>query len=103
MSLGMDTLLFDDHDPEAAETSRSSPVEPARPSPAARAKAGSKRTPEGLPVHSFQTLLADLATLTRNRVQPAAEGAVAADVHQPHALSGRSLPPPRRPSMSCTQ
>ena len=39
-----------------------------------------ERTPGGLPVHSFQTLLADLATLTRNRVQPAAEGAVAADV-----------------------
>ena len=29
---------------------------------------------------SFRTLLADLATLTRNRVQPMAEGAVAADV-----------------------
>ena len=73
-------LLFDDHDRAAAEASRSSPVEPARPSPAARAKAASKRTPNGLPVHSFQTLLADLATLTRNRVQPTAEGAVAADV-----------------------
>ena len=73
-------LLFDDHDPAAAEASRSSPVEPARPSPAARAKAGRKRTPEGLPVHSFQTLLSDLATLTRNRVQPVVEGAVAADV-----------------------
>ena len=48
------------------------PVEPARPSPAARAKAGGKRTPSGLPVQSFQTTLADLATLTRNRVQPAA-------------------------------
>ena len=73
-------LLFDDDDPAAAEAARSSPVAPARPSPSARAKAGGKRTPEGLPVHSFQTLLADLATLTRNRVQPAAEGAVAADV-----------------------
>ncbi len=31
-------------------------------------------------MHSFRTLLADLATLTRNRVQPAAAGAVAADV-----------------------
>ncbi len=65
-------LLFDDDDPAAAEA--------ARPSPSARAKAGGKRTPRGLPVHSFQTLLADLATLTRNRVQPAAQGAVAADV-----------------------
>ena len=73
-------LLFDDDDPVAAQAARSSPVEPARPSAAARAKAGSKRTPDGLPVHSFQTLLADLATLTRNRVQPAAQGAVAADV-----------------------
>ena len=73
-------LLFDDDDPAAAEAARSSPVAPARPSPSARAKAGGKRTPEGLPVHSFQTLLADLATLTRNRVQPAAEGAEAADV-----------------------
>ena len=72
-------LLFDD-DPTAAEASRSSPVMPARSSSAARAKAGRKRTPDGLPVHSFQTLLADLATLTRNRVLPMAEGAVAADV-----------------------
>ena len=71
-------LLFDDDDPAAA--TRSSPVAPARTSPAARAKAGSKRTPEGLAVHSFQTLMADLATLTRNRVQPAAKGAMAADV-----------------------
>ena len=73
-------LLFDDDDPAAAGATRPSPVAPARPSPSARAKAGRKRTPDGLPVHSFQTLLADLATLTRNRVQPAAEGAVAADV-----------------------
>ena len=51
-----------------------------RPSPSARARAGRKRTPDGLPVHSFQTLLADLATLTHNCFQPAAKGAVAADV-----------------------
>ena len=73
-------LLFDDDDPAATRAERSSPVQPARRSPAARAKAAGKRTPDGLPVHSFQTLLADLATLTRNRVQPVAEGAVAADV-----------------------
>ena len=73
-------LLFDDDDPAAAGATRSSPVAPARPSPSARAKAGRKHTLGGLPVHSFQTLLADLATLTRNRVQPAAQGAVTADV-----------------------
>ena len=73
-------LLFDDDDPAGAGAERSSPVKAARRSLAARAKAAGKRTADGLPVHSFQTLLADLATLTRNRVQPAAEGAVAADV-----------------------
>ena len=56
-------ILFDDDDPAAA--ARSSPVQPARRS---RAKAAGKRTSDGLPVHSFRTLLADLATLTRNRV-----------------------------------
>ncbi len=51
----------------------------ARSSPAARAKAsGRKRTSDGLPVHSFQTLLEDLGTLARNRVQP--KGAAAVDV-----------------------
>ena len=70
-------LLFDDEEPEK---NRASPVEPARRSPAARAKAGRKRTTHGLPVHSFQTLLADLATLTRNVVQPHNSDAVTANV-----------------------
>ena len=72
-------LLFDDDDP-AAEAARASPVAPARRSKAARAKAGRKRTPDGLPVHSFQSLLRDLATLTRNRVRPAVPGAMTADI-----------------------
>jgi Transposase DDE domain len=63
-------LLFDDHDRPAAEAQRTSPVAKAEPSPAARRKAASKQTePVGgvvLPVHSFRTLLDDLATLTRN-------------------------------------
>ena len=73
-------MLFDDDDPAAAEAALSSPVAPARRSPAARAKAGRKRTPDGLPVHSFRSLLGDLATLTRNRVRPAVPGAMTADV-----------------------
>ena len=64
-------MLFDDHD--APARAPSSPAAPARASPAARAKtAGRKRTADDLPVHSFRTLLDDLATLARNRVQPAA-------------------------------
>ena len=73
-------MLFHDDDPAAAEAARASPVEPARRSQAARAKAGTKRTPDGLPIHSFWSLLCDLATLTRNRVRPAVPGAPTADM-----------------------
>ena len=41
-------------------------MEKAQVSASTKAKAASKQTPEGLPVHSFQTLLADLGTLTLN-------------------------------------
>ena len=62
-------LLFDDHDRAAGEARRSSPVAKAEPSPAAKRKAATKRTADGLPAHSFRSLLADLATLTRNTVR----------------------------------
>jgi hypothetical protein len=38
-------------------------------SPAARRTAASKRTEDGHPVHSFRTLLTELATITRNSVR----------------------------------
>jgi Transposase DDE domain len=62
-------VLFDDHDRAAGEALRSSPVAKAEPSPAAKRKAKKKCTDDGLPVHSFRTLLTDLATLTRNTVK----------------------------------
>lgn len=62
-------LLFDDEDREAAQAQRTSIVAPAQRSASAQQKAASKQTADGLPVHSFQSLLADLATLTRNRVR----------------------------------
>ncbi len=66
-------MLFDEPDPAAREAQRSSPVAKAEPSPAAQRKAARKRTDqaqgEPLPVHSFHTLLGDLATLTRNVVR----------------------------------
>src|ERR1700760_3732336 len=61
-------MLFDDTDKEAAEALRSSVVMPAQPSPAAVSKQTTGRTPDGLAVHSFRSLLADLATLARNTV-----------------------------------
>jgi Transposase DDE domain len=66
-------MLFDEPDPAARAAQRISPVAKAEPSPAARLKAARKRTEtadgEPLPVHSFHTLLGDLATLTRNVVR----------------------------------
>src|SRR5208337_2748861 len=61
-------MLFKDDDPAAAAAQRSSPVGKAKVSPAARRKALRKRTEDGQPVHSFRTLLQDLANLTRNSV-----------------------------------
>ena len=62
-------LLFDDHDRTAAAAARTSPVAPAQVSAAATAKAASRSTAEGRPVHSLRTLLQDLATLAHNSVR----------------------------------
>jgi transposase len=61
-------MLYDDDDKAAAEALRESPVAKAQRSPAALAKTATGRAADGAPVHSFQTLLADLATLARNTV-----------------------------------
>lgn len=61
-------ILFDDHDQTTAAAQRKSVVAPATRSPKALHKAYSQRTDDGLPVHSFQTLIADLATIAKNTV-----------------------------------
>ncbi len=66
-------LLFDDEQAEQAAAARRSPVAPAERSRGSQQKAADKTTSDGLPVHSFQTLLDDLATLTSNEVQLAAQ------------------------------
>jgi hypothetical protein len=67
-------VLFDDHEHAAAEAARTSIVAPAQRSDAAKRKAASKSCDDGTPVHSFQTLLADLATIVRNRMRPSDAG-----------------------------
>src|SRR6266568_2214156 len=64
-------MLFTDDDKPATQAARPSPVAPAARSPRALAKAATKRTETGQPVHSFATLLADLATICLNQIQPA--------------------------------
>jgi hypothetical protein len=55
-------------DPAAAK--RSNPVAVAQRSDRALTKAARKRTHGDYPVHSFTSLLADLATICANRIQP---------------------------------
>ena len=85
-------LLFDDDDPAAADARRPSVVAPAQRSASAQRKARTKRTDDDLPVHSFQSLLADLATIVKNRIQPTVPGVPAFDkITLPTPLQARAL------------
>ena len=66
-------ILFDDHERDEAEATRPSIVARAPRSDAAQRKDATKRTADGLPVHSFRTLLEHLGTMAKNRVQPDTE------------------------------
>jgi hypothetical protein len=59
-------MLFDDEHLEEVSAGRASPVVKAVRSEHAKAKDASKRADDGLPLHSFRTLLQDLSTLTYN-------------------------------------
>jgi hypothetical protein len=59
-------MLYEDDEKEALLAERSSPVTKAPRSDKARAKEATHRTADGLPVHSFQSLIADLGTLCLN-------------------------------------
>jgi DDE family transposase len=65
LHLRLAPLLFTDEAP----LSPTDPVAPARRSSAAKAKAGSAKTTDGLAAHSFGDLIADLGTLCRNEVR----------------------------------
>jgi hypothetical protein len=85
-------LLFDDEDPAAAEAMRPSVVAPAQRSPSAQRKALTKLTADDTPLHSFQTLISDLATLARNRILPNTKNPVAFDlVTTPTPLQQRAF------------
>jgi hypothetical protein len=62
-------IPFDDHAPDDAAISHPSIVAPAQGFSAAKRKATTKVTDDGLPVHCFRTLLTDLVIITRNTVE----------------------------------
>src|SRR2546426_7081678 len=85
-------ILFDDDDKATGEAVRRSVVAPAQRSPRAKAKALTKRTAEGAPVHSFHTLLRDLRTIVKDRIRLTAHPAIEFDkTTTPTPLQQRAL------------
>lgn len=85
-------MLFDDDDKPSAHSQRQSVVKPAQRSSKAQVKAATKRTEDNLPVHSFQTLLQDLATIVKDCIQPAVPGATSFDkITSPSPLQQRAF------------
>ena len=85
-------ILFDEDDKPQAQAARKSMVAPAQRSPSAELKALTKHTREGSKVHSFQTLLRDLATIVKNKIQPTDKSIAAFDLlTQPTAIQQRAF------------
>ena len=85
-------ILFEDDDPAGAAAKRATPVETAEVSDRAKAKAKSKKTADGLPVHGMPTLLADLATPALNEVElPAIPDRPPAIASRPTKLQARAF------------
>jgi DDE family transposase len=80
-------LLFKDEHPPVADD----PVAKATRSPAAQRKAQTKRTAAGEPCHSYPSLIADLATLTRNTIRLPGAHATFEKLAEPTQLQARAL------------
>jgi hypothetical protein len=85
-------LLFQDEELPMARSTRD-PVAPAEPSDSARAKKRARQTQDGLPLHSFQTLLVALGTRCRNHCRVGGEpnGRTFTVVSEPTDLQRRAL------------
>ena len=67
-------ILFQDEEKESARKDRKSVVAPAITSKKAQAKARTKRTDDGMRVHSFRSLIKHLSALVRDTVKPEITG-----------------------------
>ena len=84
-------LLYDDDQKAEAEALRTSVVAKAERSAQAQKKAQRGRTEEGVPVHSFRTLLEDLATLCRNTVRLKSTDAVFTEFTTPTPVQAKAF------------
>jgi len=84
-------LLFEDEE-RREERKRRDPILPAEPSASAEAKKRSRQTVDGLPVHSFQTLLAELASRARvtYEIQSAEAALTCKQLPEPTPLQARA-------------
>jgi hypothetical protein len=80
-------LLFTDENP----TPSPDPVAKATRSPQAHAKAQTKHSPAGEPLHSYKSLLAELATLTRNTIRLPGTTATFDKLAEPNPIQTRAL------------
>jgi len=85
-------LLYDDEELDVKRPKRDA-VAPARPSASAAAKRSRRKTPEGFPVQSFETLLSELATRCRNKCVAKGDslGSTIQLLTQPTSLQSRAL------------
>jgi Transposase DDE domain len=84
-------ILFEDDQLETARKRRD-PVLPAVPTESAKTKKATHTTPDGLPVHSFETLMAELASRGRNtyRLKSDDSSLTFEQVPQPTAVQRRA-------------
>ena len=85
-------LLFDDEDLEAHRAQRD-PVLKAEPSASAKRKKTKRETEDGLPLHSFKTLMAEMATRARHQCRTASDpdGPTLQRLTEPTTLQRRAL------------
>ncbi|MFZ1179719.1 MAG: IS1634 family transposase [Mycobacterium sp.] len=91
MKQALAPILFVDTDKTAAAAKRPNPVAPAQRSDSALKKAARKRTQDDYPVHSFTSLLADLATICANQIQPTDDMPVFTKITNPTPLQRRAF------------
>jgi len=85
-------LLFIDEELDDNRAHRD-PVAPAKPSTSAKKKKTARLTPDGLPIHSFDTLLEELGTRCRNECQLKTDSSAPTfyKLTQPNPLQERAL------------